>query len=264
MSGGAQALRNRRGPRRGRHVPHRGAGDGARPRRDRLAGGAAPAGPDRPRHARVGADAGGRAGRRRRRGRRRRAARRRAADPGGRDPGQAARARPRRGRLRLPQPLPRQRHQVLLRPAARSSTTSSRRGSRPLLDDAAHRAPGDRGRGGAGGARARTAASRTTCASCEAAFPLDLSGRRVVLDCANGADPPRRAGDLRAARRRGRDDRRRARRAQHQRRLRLDPPRAAGRAGRRLARPRSASPSTATATACWPSTAPAASTTATS
>ena len=45
---------------------------------------------------------------------------------------------------------------------------------------------------------------------------------------------PRRPGDLRAARRRGRDDRRRARRAQHQRRLRLHPHGAAGRAGRRL------------------------------
>ncbi len=46
--------------------------------------------------------------------------------------------------------------------------------------------------------------------------------------------PPRRPGDLRAARRRGRDDRRRARRPQHQRRLRLHPHRGAGRAGRRL------------------------------
>ena len=40
---------------------------------------------------------------------------------------------------------------------------------------------------------------------------------------------PRRAGGLRAARRRGRGDRRRARRPQHQRRLRLDASRGAGR-----------------------------------
>ena len=45
---------------------------------------------------------------------------------------------------------------------------------------------------------------------------------------------PRRAGDLRAPRRRGRGDRGRARRPQHQRRLRLDPPRAPRRARRRL------------------------------
>ena len=75
---------------------------------------------------------------------------------------------------------------------------------------------------------------------------------------------PGRPGDLRAARGRGRDDRRRARRPQHQRRLRLDPHRAAGRAGARRPGPRSASPSTATATACSRSTARAGSTTATS
>ena len=74
----------------------------------------APPGPDRPRHARVGPDAGGGAGGRDRRRRRGRAAGRGAADPGRRDPRQAPRARPRRGRLRLPQPLPRQRDQVLL------------------------------------------------------------------------------------------------------------------------------------------------------
>ena len=75
---------------------------------------------------------------------------------------------------------------------------------------------------------------------------------------------PRRPGDLRAARRRGRGDRRRARRAQHQRRLRLDPPRAASPRTSPPATPRSASPSTATATGCWRSTAAAAPTTATS
>ena len=38
----------------------------------------------------------------------------------------------------------------------------------------------------AGSASSR-AGSTTTCASSSARFPLDLSGRRVVLDCANGA-----------------------------------------------------------------------------
>ena len=46
-----------------------------------------------------------------------------------------------------------------------------------------------------------------------------------MLDCANGATYRVAPRDLRAPRRRGRDDRGRARRAQHQRRLRLHPPR---------------------------------------
>ena len=76
--------------------------------------------------------------------------------------------------------------------------------------------------------------------------------------------PPGRAGDLRTARRRGRGDRRSsptaatsttaAARPTSRRSPRRSPP----------PTPRSASPSTATATGCSPSTAPAASTTATS
>ncbi len=46
---------------------------------------------------------------------------------------------------------------------------------------------------------------------------LDLSGRRVLLDCANGATLPGRARDLPPSRRRGRRDCRPARRPQHQR-----------------------------------------------
>ena len=67
------------------------------------------------------------------------------------------------------------------------------------------------------------------------AFRLDLSGRRVLLDCANGATYRVGAVGLRAPRGDGRVDRRRAGRAQHQRGLRLRPPGAPGRArgGRR-------------------------------
>ena len=95
------------------------------------------------------------------------------------------------------------------------------------------------------------------------AFDLDLSGRRIVLDCANGATYraapaafERLGADLD-------DDRRRARRPQHQRGLRFDPPRQRRRAPSPSMAPRSASPSTATATGCSPSTPRAASSTAT-
>ena len=98
----------------------------------------------------------------------------------------------------------------------------------------------------------------------EAAFPLDLSGRRVVLDCANGATyraaPAifERLGaevETIGAEPDGRNINAGCGSTHLER---------AGRAGRRLRAPRSASPSTATATGCSPSTAPAASTTATS
>ena len=56
--------------------------------------------------------------------------RRRAADAGRLDPGPPARLRPRRGRLRLAQPLRRQRDQVLRRAAGPSSTTTPRPRSR--------------------------------------------------------------------------------------------------------------------------------------
>ena len=93
---------------------------------------------------------------------------------------------------------------------------------------------------------------------------LDLSGRRIALDCANGATYQaapeifRRLGadvDVLA---------RRAGRAQHQRGLRLHARRRARRARRAPAATTPASRSTATATACWPSTATAPSSTATS
>ena len=59
---------------------------------------------------------------------------------------------------------------------------------------------------------------------------LDLSGRRILLDCAQRRHPQGRAGDLPPPRRARRRDRRRARRSQHQRRLRLDARRGARRA----------------------------------
>ena len=86
---------------------------------------------------------------------------------------------------------------------------------------------------------------------------LDLTGRRVLLDCANGATFEAGAGDLPPPRRPRRRDGGRAGRPQHQRRLRLDAPRPAAGGAARPAATTSASPSTATATACSPSTGPA-------
>ena len=83
---------------------------------------------------------------------------------------------------------------------------------------------------GAGGLSARAALPLLGARSERPPDPPGLRQRRHL---------PRRAGDLPPARRRGRGDRRRARRAQHQRRLRIDPPRAGDRADGR-GRPRCA------------------------
>ena len=98
----------------------------------------------------------------------------------------------------------------------------------------------------------------------EAAFPLDLKDVTVALDCANGATHRVAPIDLRASRRDGRGDRGRARRPEHQRRLRIDRARFPARSHLPAPRRRSGSPSTVTATGCWRSTGPAAPTTATS
>ena len=84
-----------------------------------------------------------------------------------------------------------------------SSTTRPRRESRRPSGRPSWRAA--EGRRPRAQARGRP---RRLPARARAAFPLDLSGAQVLLDCANGADLPRRPGDLRAPRRRGRGDRR--------------------------------------------------------
>ena len=80
------------------------------------------------------------------------------------------------------------------------------------------------------------APARTTCASCTTRFSeLDLAGLDVLLDCANGATAQIAPRDLQAPGCEGHRAGRCARRAQHQRRLRLDTRRGArrARAGRR-------------------------------
>ena len=68
----------------------------------------------------------------------------------------------------------------------------------------------------------------------ESAFPLDLSGLTVALDCANGATHRVAPAIFERLGATVETIARRARRPQHQRRLRLDPPRRPGRARRRL------------------------------
>ena len=81
------------------------------------------------------------------------------------------------------------------------------------------------------GPRARPRPHRRYVAHLLAAVPHRLDGLKVVVDCANGAASQVAPAALRAAGRRGRRHRRRPGRPEHQRRLRLDPPR--GRCARR-------------------------------
>ena len=220
----------------------------------RQTGVGAPAGADRPRHARVRRDARGGVAAGRQRGRRGCAARRRAADAGRAAADRPLRLRPGGRAVGLAQPLsrttassssPATATSSPTRPSWRSSASCDARGRHR------RRRAGDRAH-----PRAARRAARTTCASCTRAFAeLDLHGLDVLLDCANGATyqvAPEIFRRLGATVTVIADD---ARRAQHQRRLRLHARRGARAARCWRAATRSASPSTATATACWPSTA---------
>ena len=227
---------------------------------EQVAGGA-PAGADHPRHARVGRDARGGARRRRHRRRGRRAARRRAADAGRAAADRAATASTSRRSSRASH-NPYHDNGIKFFGARRlqARPTRPRRRSRSAWTRAAAPPARDRARratlrGDARGLPARAA---------DALRRPRPGRRRRAAGLRQRRDLPRRAGDLPAARRDGDVDRRRARRAQHQRRLRLDARRGARPARCARRRTTSASPSTATATACWPSTATARSSTATS
>ena len=193
----------------------------------RVAEADAPAGADHPRHARVGRDARGGGRRRRGRGRRRRAARRRAAD-----------ARPRRCWSRRYGLRPRRRHLRLPQPVPRTTASSSSAADGFKLSDATEdeiearaRRAARRRRPAIGrvqplhGAledylralhdalrRPRPAAAAASCSTAPTAPPTGPR-RRSSAASAPSVDV----------------DRRRARRPQHQRRLRLDAPRRAGR-----------------------------------
>ena len=200
-------------------------------------------GPDRPRHARVRPDAGG--------GARGREWPRAVATPG--SPA-CCRRRPRRSSSAgtastWPRSSPRP-----TTPGGTTGSSSSAPDGRKLEDEAE------------AGIEARVAQARLGAAASRRAGPrARRRARRLPARAALGLPPgplraPRAArlrqrGDLpgcavrlRAAGGGGRDDRRGAGRAQHQRGLRLHPPGASGRARSAAAAPRSASPSTATAT----------------
>ncbi len=166
--------------------------------------------------------------------------------------------------LGLPQPLRGQRHQAA-RPRGRQAGPRDRAGdrARPARPRGRFRAGRTAGRRCAGGSAGRSRASR-----CRARRRRRLrrSPRRphagrgrcptglVVVDCANGAASAVAPGVLDRLGVRNQIALRLPRRDEHQRRLRVDPPRAPSR--RRSSGPGqpSASPSTATPTGCSPST----------
>ena len=216
--------------------PHPRAGRAARPRGDVWAGGGRRL--RRARHARLGpgARAGVRA--RRRVGGRQCRPRGCAAHACGRAP----RARPRRRHLRLAQPARVQRGQALRRRRAKLTDRPRRRSRRSSTPPARGRARST--------ARASPPTATSSTSSSDSA--PNSAGLRIAVDCANGAYSgiaPEAFERLGAEVPR----RRRARRDEHQRRLRRHRPLALQESSRTAATT-SASPSTATATACWRST----------
>ena len=218
------------------------------------------AGPDRPRHARVGRDARGRA-RRRRRGRGRpRAARRRAAHARRVAAARAASAStsPRSCR---PRHNPYRDNGIkFFGPDGTKLSDEHEARIEALVDDEHAGAAEHPGR-----VRELHGAEGDYLRELESRFAhLDLQRHARAARLRPRRHLPRRARDLPPPQGRRRRDRHRARRAQHQRGLRLDPRRGARRARCARAATTSASPSTVTATACWRSTATARWSTATS
>ena len=152
--------------------------------------------------------------------------RRRRADAGRRLPDAHRQLRRRRRHLRVAQSVRGQRHQGVLRHAARSSPRRSSAKSKRSSPTASWSAHDRRGR-----RRCRAPIwSTPTSITCARCFPEAPTVERfpIVIDCANGATTTGGAGAVQQPRLR--DDRHRqpARRPQHQPRLRLDASRAAG------------------------------------
>ena len=250
------ALRNRRRPGAGERGPHPRAGPRSGQRRH--AGARRPrrlapsAGRRRPRPARQRRDAGGGGRRRADLGRRRRAAARRAAHARRRLPDRAPTA-PTSGVVLSAShnPMPDNGIKLFaagglkLPDAVEAEIEARARDRRPV--------PARSARPSAGCA-APTTRSSATARTCSARSPTRLDGLHVVVDCANGAASAVAPEIYRGAGRPGQRDRRRARRAEHQRRRRAPPTSTSWSTAVRAAAPTSASPTTATPTAAWPST----------
>ena len=117
---------------------------------------------------------------------------------------------------------------------------------------------------GSGGSRRTTRRSPTTPGTSSRPSAARSTGIRVVLDCAHGAASVVGPLALREAGAEVVAICARARRPEHQRRLRVHPPRGAAARRSSSTAPTPASRSTATPTAAWPSTPTATSSTATS
>ena len=159
------------------------------------------------------------------------------------------------GRRQRPQGARRQRPEARRRGrgGARGADLARRRAARP---DQRRARPRRRRRRGCS---TTTSPHRTALAR-----RIDASELRIVVDCANGSGGVVAPQILRRHGRQRRGHLRRARRQQHQPRLRRDGARGTRRAAWPRAAPTSASRSTATRTAAWPSTSAARSSMATS
>ena len=162
-------------------------------------------------------------------GRWRRAARRRAADAGGAAADRALRLRP-RGRCCRPRTTPTRTTASSSSPATATSSPT-RPSARSSACSSASRSPAGTS---IGRVRELHGAPEDYLRELHARFEeLDLSGIDVLLDCANGATYHVAPEIFRRLGAQVTVDRRRAGRAQHQRRLRLDARRGARRARRR-------------------------------
>ena len=189
---------------------------------------------------------------------------RRAADPGGGVPRPRRDGVPGGDDLGVAQPVRRQRHQALRRRRPQARRRRRAGGARGRARSAPRRRRRRRGRPGrrsasiahVDGPRRRRATRRSVLGALDGRRLDGLRGRARLRQRRRVDGRPARAPALGAE---VDGAPRRARRAQHQRRLRLDPPR--GPAAPRCVdarRRRRASPSTATPTGCWRSTRPGA------
>ena len=169
----------------------------------------------------------------------------------------AGQRRPRRDALRLAQPDAGQRHQALRRRRARSCPTSWRSGSRRRSPTGTAWSAGPTGAGDRPGARPAGRRRALHQAPGRRRRRTGWTGIKVVVDCANGAASEVGPTAYEEAGAEVIAIHAEPGRPQHQRQLRLDPPRGGARGRARRTAPTWASPTTATPTAAWRSPRPA-------